>query len=301
MALAGPPSLLGMSSRATPATDAPTSTHAGTATVALADPAGAADRGELVVHYQPTFRLPGPTFAAFEALVRWQHPRFGLIAPASFIPAAEATGEIVRIGELVIDTAVRQFREWTRIAGPSDAPEYVSVNASAIELRHPSYVPRLRGILDMYDQPPHRIQIEITESVLVDDADVMIDRLHEMRALGVRLAIDDFGTGYSSLRYLATMPIDVMKIDRAFVQGMLKSQRGFAVMRATIGLARALEMKVIAEGVETEREEWLLGALGVDTLQGFRYSRALDAARATRFVGGDASALDPVVATNTAD
>ncbi len=263
------------------------------ATVALADPAGAADRGELVVHYQPTYRLPGQVFTAFEALVRWQHPVFGLIPPAHFIPAAEASGEIVRIGEVVLETSVRHLREWSD-ARARELPAYVSVNASAIELRHPSYVPRLRGILAAYAQPADRIQIEITESVLVDDADIMIERLHEMKALGVRLAIDDFGTGYSSLRYLATMPIDVMKIDRAFVHGMLESQRGFAVMRATTGLARALEMKVIAEGVETEREEWLLGALGVDMVQGYRYSRPLEASRATRLVMGDAGAADPL-------
>lgn len=263
------------------------------ATVALADPRGAADRGELVVHYQPAYRLPGQVFTAFEALVRWQHPEFGLIPPAQFIPTAEATGEIVRIGEVVLETAARQLRAWSD-AGARDMPAHISVNASAIELRHPSYVPRLRGILASHHLPAERIQIEITESILVDDADIMIDRLHEMKALGVRLAIDDFGTGYSSLRYLATMPIDVMKIDRAFVQGMLQSQRGFAVMRATTGLARALDMKVIAEGVETEREEWLLGALGVDMVQGYRYSRPLDVDRATRLVMGDASTADPL-------
>ncbi|MFN8638435.1 MAG: EAL domain-containing protein [Dehalococcoidia bacterium] len=260
----------------------------------IVDPAGAADRGELIVHYQPTFKLPGPAFVAFEALVRWQHPELGVISPVRFIASAEASGEIVRIGEVVLDTSVRQMGLWRPSGEASAAPQYISVNASAIELRHPSYVPRLRRILERYRQPPDRIQIEITESVLVDDADVMIERLHEMRDLGVRLAIDDFGTGYSSLRYLATMPLDVMKVDRAFVHGMLESQRGFAVMRATVGLARALGMQVIAEGVETERQEWLLGALGVDALQGFRYSRPLDVERATRTVGGDPTALDPV-------
>lgn len=262
-------------------------------TVAFAEPAGAAERGELVVHYQPTFRLPGPEFTAFEALVRWQHPDFGLIAPAHFIPAAEASGDIVQIGKFVLETAARQMHEW-QASRAQLAPAYISVNASAIELRHPTYVPRLRGILDAAGLAAECIQIEVTESVLVDAADVMIDRLHEMRTLGVRLAIDDFGTGYSSLRYLATMPIDVMKIDRSFVHGMLESQRGFAVMRATVGLARALEMGVIAEGVETEREEWLLGALGVEMVQGFRYSRPLESTRATRLVQGDTTAVDPV-------
>ncbi len=266
----------------------------GATTTSLLDPAGAADRGELVVQYQPTFKLPGPTFVAFEALVRWHHPQLGVISPVRFIASAEASGEIVRIGEVVLDTAVRQMGRWRPAGNAEGPPEYVSVNASAIELRHPSYVPRLRQILELYRQPPDRLQIEITESVLVDDANVMIDRLHEMRALGVRLAIDDFGTGYSSLRYLATMPLDVMKVDRAFVHGMLESQRGFAVMRATIGLARALGMKVIAEGVETERQEWLLGALGVDMLQGFRYSVPLDVERATRLVAGDPTAAEPV-------
>lgn len=240
-------------------------------TTALVDPVGAADRGELIVHYQPTFKLPGPTFVAFEALVRWRHPDLGVISPVRFIASAEASGEIVRIGEVVLDTTVRQISLWRPTGNTVGLPQYVSVNASAIELREPSYVPRLRRILERYRQPPDRLQIEITESVLVDDADVMIDRLHEMRALGVRLAIDDFGTGYSSLRYLATMPLDVMKVDRAFVQGMLESQRGFAVMRATIGLARALGMQVIAEGVETERQVGFLRRHGCDEVQGFFY------------------------------
>jgi Amt family ammonium transporter len=254
----------------------------------------AANRGELFVEYQPTVNLPGRSLHSFEALVRWHDPVRGRVNPADFIPQAEASGEIIEIGRFVLGESVRQFRAWETDRGERAAPHYVSVNASAVELRQPDYVPRLRSILEEHGLAPERLQIEITESVFVDDVDVMVDRLHEMKDLGVRLAIDDFGTGYSSLRYLATMPLDVMKIDRSFVEGMLGSERMFAVMRATFMLARGLGLAVIAEGVEGEQQEWLLGALGGELAQGFLYSRPLPAEAATRLVRGDASAADPV-------
>jgi EAL domain-containing protein (putative c-di-GMP-specific phosphodiesterase class I) len=258
------------------------------------DLTGAAARGELFVMYQPTVHLPGRTLHSFEALVRWQHPTRGLVSPAQFIPQAEASGEIVQIGRFVQNQAARQLSIWEVDRGDRAAPQYVSVNASAVELRLPEYVPSLRAILEEHGVAPERMQIEVTESVFVDDIDVMVDRLNEMKDLGVRLAIDDFGTGYSSLSYLANMPLDVMKIDRSFVEGMLGSERMFAVMRATFMLARGLGLSVIAEGVEGEQQEWLLGALGGDLAQGYLYSKPLSVEDATRLVKGDTSAADPV-------
>lgn len=255
---------------------------------------GAAARGDLFVVYQPTVNLPGRSLHSFEALVRWQHPTRGLVSPAEFIPQAEASGEIVQVGQFVQAQAAQQLRAWDVDRGDRTAPHYVSVNASAVELRLPEYVPALRAILQEYGVAPERMQIEVTESVFVDDIDVMVDRLNEMKDLGVRLAIDDFGTGYSSLSYLANMPLDVMKIDRSFVEGMLGSERMFAVMRATFMLARGLGLSVIAEGVEGEQQEWLLGALGGELAQGYLYSRPLSVENATRLVKGDTAAADPV-------
>ncbi|MFN8639109.1 MAG: bifunctional diguanylate cyclase/phosphodiesterase [Dehalococcoidia bacterium] len=235
---------------------------------------GVADRGELRLHYQPIFDVTGHTLRALEALVRWQHPTRGLLGPGGFIPIAEQSGAIIEVGGWALRDACRQLRAWG-CATPPSGPDfvYLSVNVSTVELREPGYVERVADALRTYEVHPARIQLEITESVLATDPAFVVSLLADLKAIGVRLAIDDFGTGYSSLAYLATMPVDAIKVDRSFVIGMLGSERMASVVRATLSLAASLGLSVVAEGVETTDQRDALAALGCTLVQGYLYSK----------------------------
>jgi diguanylate cyclase (GGDEF)-like protein/PAS domain S-box-containing protein len=229
----------------------------------------ALERGEFRLFFQPIVGLSDATCVGAEALLRWQHPERGLISPAEFIPMAEDTGMIVEIGQWVIEEAARHAARWQL---ESPRPFQVAINLSARQLVHPDLADRLAEVLEQTGVDPASLCFEITESVLMDDTDAVIEVIERIRALGVQLAIDDFGTGYSSLGYLKRFPVDSVKIDRSFVSGLGVDKGDAAIVSAVIGLAHALDLRVTAEGVETEEQLLALIDLECDEAQGYFFS-----------------------------
>ena len=235
-------------------------------------------RDELRVHYQPIVSLESGAVIAFEALVRWQHPRRGLIAPGDFIPTAEESGVIESLGRWVLECACRQAAEW-HAANPDGFPVGMSVNLSARQVAQPD-LPQLVGeTLTSTGLDPSSLSLEITESALVEESAAPVENLAALRAMGVRLVIDDFGTGYSSLAYLRRFPLDAIKIDRSFVEGLGVERDSAAIVDALIAMAGALSLGVIAEGVETATQIEELKRLGCRQAQGFFFAAALRAGR----------------------
>jgi EAL domain-containing protein (putative c-di-GMP-specific phosphodiesterase class I) len=231
---------------------------------------GAVARGELRVVYQPQFSLGRHLVVGAEALVRWAHPEKGLLEPAAFIPAAEATGLVHEIDSWVIATACSHAAHWQR----RGRPVRVAVNLSPSAFRQPALAPRIAAHLATAELDPQLLEIEITESAYLDRETTGIDdELQAIKALGVRIAIDDFGTGFASLAYLRWLPLDVIKIDRSFVAGIVGSRHDEAIVASTVALATRLEKTVIAEGVETEAQLQVLEQLGCDEVQGYLLGR----------------------------
>jgi EAL domain-containing protein (putative c-di-GMP-specific phosphodiesterase class I) len=228
---------------------------------------GALERGELRLHYQPEVDLASGRVHAVEALLRWQHPERGLLAPAEFIAVAEDTGLIVPIGAWAIREACRQAARW------SAAPVTIRVNISARQLRDPELVAVVREALAHSGVPPSELCLELTESVLMQDVASGAATLGELRALGVRLALDDFGTGYSSLAYLRRLQVDLLKVDRSFMTELGEQPAEETIVAAIVGLARGLGLGVTAEGIETSEQLECVRALGCDSAQGFLLAR----------------------------
>ena len=239
----------------------------------------ALERNELDVYYQPIFE--GGRVAAFEALLRWNEPEKGVIEPTEFIHLAEETGLIVPIGDWVIHQACKQLRDW-RNAGLTDLG--VTVNISAPQLQQARFAELIAGTLREFELPPAALELEITESVAVQNLDLTMQVLRELRRLGVGSAIDDFGTGQSSLMYLKQFPINTIKIDQAFVRDVPADQSAAAIVSYIINLAHTLQLQVIAEGVETEEQAAFLKENLCDRLQGFLFSPAMPAAEAYEFI-----------------
>jgi EAL domain-containing protein (putative c-di-GMP-specific phosphodiesterase class I) len=236
----------------------------------------AVDRRELVLHYQPKFEAPnGPAIGA-EALLRWEHPKLGLILPDDFIPLAEKTGLIVSIGEWVLDEACRQMREWHR-AGRQNWT--MAVNLSPVQFGHPDLIQMVRATLERHTLIPHCLTLEITESTAMRDADASVAILQQLHEMGVRIAIDDFGTGYSSLLYLKRLPATELKIDRGFVRNLATDSEDRAIVAAIVALGKTLDLKIVAEGVETAAQQEFLTDLGCDSLQGFLFGRPMPPAQ----------------------
>jgi diguanylate cyclase (GGDEF)-like protein len=245
----------------------------------------AIERDELTLHYQPIFDLRSSEVTGVEALLRWEHPEKGMIPPGQFIPLAEDTGLIVPIGRLVLEQACRQLREW-RDADLVGENLFVSVNLSARQLQDASLIPDVQRIIVESGINPQVLQLEITESVVMQDPEAMVARLNALKALGIKLAVDDFGTGYSSLAYLKRFPIDVLKIDRAFVTGLANGGQDSAIVQTVVGLARALGLRTTAEGIE-ERSQWdRLEQLGCESGQGFIFARPLRPAAVIDLLAG---------------
>jgi diguanylate cyclase (GGDEF)-like protein/PAS domain S-box-containing protein len=232
----------------------------------------AIESGDLVLHYQPLIDWPRRALCGMEALARWNDPEQGLIEPAEFIPIAEETGLIVPIGEWVLDAALRQNHAWQRQGRPL-LP--ISVNLSARQFRQKDLVDNLRRILADTGQPARLLELEITETTLMQDIDETRSRLQEISAMGVQLVIDDFGTGYSSLSYLKRFPVHKLKIDQSFVRDLTFDADDAAIVTAIIGLAKSLELETLAEGVETREQLDVLLGLGCERFQGFLFSRPL--------------------------
>ena len=232
----------------------------------------ALEQDQFVLHYQPKIDLASGELIGLEALIRWDEPGQGLVPPNQFIPLLEETGLIVGVGKWVIAQAHRQYQDW---AERGLAPPRIAVNVSPLQMRENNFVSQVLHILDRAG--PGEIEIEITESMLIDDLDENIEKLKLLRAAGITVAIDDFGTGYSSLSYIARLPIDTLKIDRSFITEMTTREDQYLLVSTIISLAHALKLKVVAEGVETEAQALLLKQLSCDQIQGFLYSRPLPA------------------------
>jgi len=239
--------------------------------------------GHFRLHYQPQVAMASGQVIGSEALLRWRDPELGEVSPGLFIPVAEDSGFIVAIGDWVLDTAVTQAARWQQ-AGLSTP---VAVNVSALQFQQSHFVDRVAQALQRSGLPPALLELELTESILVRDADEALSRLQQLAQLGVRLAIDDFGTGYSSLAYLKRFPIEKLKIDRSFIKGLPEDDSDAGIVQAIVQMARALRLRVIAEGVETEAQRSFLVRSGCDECQGFLYAPALDEATFTaRLRGG---------------
>jgi EAL domain-containing protein (putative c-di-GMP-specific phosphodiesterase class I) len=246
--------------------------------------------GQLVVHYQPIIDLRTLRPRAAEALVRWQHPRRGLLPPGEFIAFAEERGIIAQIGEVVLETACAML-ERLRLAGRDDFK--IGVNVSANQFSKPDFVAGIVAKLSRHGIEPSRLAIEITESVVMGNTRATLATLDELQALGVSLSIDDFGTGYSSLAYIKRFPISTLKIDRSFVNDIAHDTTDQAIAKTIITLAHSLGMRVCAEGVETEAQLLMLQSFDVDSVQGYLFSRPVPAADFERYIETFAGPAQP--------
>ena len=245
----------------------------------------AVEREEFLLHYQPIVDLGTGRIAAFEALVRWEHPQHGLVSPLEFIHLAEETGLIFAIGRWALREACREMMALSRVSG-SDLT--VNVNLSSRQFSQPDLVEQIEEALRESGLAPQRLKLEITESVIMENAESAIDVLHRLKALGTTLSIDDFGTGYSSLSYLLRFPADTLKIDRSFMWAMGDGGRHAQIVRTIVVLAHSLQMDVVAEGVETEEQCQQLRALECRYGQGYFFSRPVDGERARAMLADEA-------------
>lgn len=228
---------------------------------------------EFELHYQPQIDLQTGALVGAEALVRWRHPQRGLIPPGQFIPIVEESGLIIPLGEWVLKEACRQRKVWLD-AGLGDF--YIAVNVSAKQFNRPEFVDTVRQVVAASGLEPHYVELEVTESVVMRDIADVARELGALKAFGVRVAIDDFGTGYSSLAYLKRLPVDVLKVDRSFVQELSEDDakvNAFTLAEALVTLAHDLGLAVVAEGVETDEQLRVLRKMGCDTAQGYYYAR----------------------------
>jgi diguanylate cyclase (GGDEF)-like protein len=238
----------------------------------------ALQNGELEPHYQPLVALESGKIVGWEALARWQHPERGMISPGAFIPIAEETGIIVPLGRWILECACRQARRWLEVIDGDSLS--MSVNVAARQFQDPDLIHDIASILEQTGLPPSSLKLEITESAVMEDADAAERTLRSLKELGVQVAIDDFGTGYSSLAYLKRFPVDTLKIDRSFVDGLGQDAQDTAIVRSIIALAKALDMSVTAEGIETPSQRAQLELLGCDIGQGYLFGRPASWAQA---------------------
>jgi EAL domain-containing protein (putative c-di-GMP-specific phosphodiesterase class I) len=227
--------------------------------------------GQFELHYQPSVEIKTGRIAGCEALLRWNHPQRGMISPMDFIPVAEETGLINPLGEWVLATACAEAATW-----PDDIR--LAVNVSPVQLKSPTLALRIASILAASNLSPHRLEIEMTETVFIHDDEETLAILHQLRSIGVRIALDDFGVGYSSLSYLQRFPLDKIKIDRSFIRDITEPGGSAPIVQAITGIAMARNIITTAEGIETEQQLDVLRSLGCTEMQGFLFSRPKPAA-----------------------
>jgi diguanylate cyclase (GGDEF)-like protein/PAS domain S-box-containing protein len=236
----------------------------------------ALERNELTLYYQLVVDLASGTVRELEALVRWMHPQRGIVSPADFIPIAEETGLILPIGQWVLEQACRQVKQWQN-ALPPDQSLRISVNLSPKQFKHSGLADDIVRALHQTGLDPHSLKLEITETAAMEDAEATIATLHRLKSLGIQLAIDDFGTGYSALSYLKRFPVDTLKLDSSFVEGLGRDAENTAIVRAILAFAKALNLTVTAEGIETPEQLAHLLALECDCGQGYHFGRPVSA------------------------
>ena len=243
----------------------------------------ALDRNEFTLHYQPQYRIDNHKLTGFEALIRWQHPEQGLVSPDKFIPVLEETGLIVQVGEWVCKTACQQLKSWQDEQLPT---VQMAVNISALQFNKPDFIEMIkRNILESGIDTRHGcFEVEMTESLLMNDTERVISTMTKLRQLGIEMSIDDFGTGYSSFNYLRSFPINTIKIDRSFIHEMNSSDDAQTIVNAIIVMAHAMNLTVIAEGVENDEQAQHLQAMGCDVIQGFLYGKPTTADQATEIL-----------------
>jgi EAL domain-containing protein (putative c-di-GMP-specific phosphodiesterase class I) len=243
---------------------------------------GAAERGELVLYYQPEVALRTNEIIGVEALLRWHHPEWGLVSPVEFIPVAESGNVILEIGEWVLCEAMLQSARW-RSRFPSRELT-VAINLSPKQFVQDDFVETVARLLSTTGAEPHDICLEITENVLMTDVDLTVATLKRLKALGVRLAVDDFGTGYSSLSYLRRFPVDVLKVDQSFVSGLGHDPEDSAIVQAVVYMGQALGLTTVAEGVETGHHVVELRELACDIAQGYHFARPISVESVSRLL-----------------
>jgi EAL domain-containing protein (putative c-di-GMP-specific phosphodiesterase class I) len=241
----------------------------------------AIERREFLLYYQPKVDLETGRMIGAEALIRWQHPMHGLLPPQRFVPVAEDSGLIVPIGQWVLHEACRQAREW-QAAGLHPVP--IAVNISALEFRSRNFLDRVRRTLEETGLEPRFLELELTESVLMESVDETAGVLRELKAMGLQIAVDDFGTGYSSLSYLTQFPIDALKVDQSFVRE-IAPRDGSPIITAVISMGKSLNQRVIAEGVETWVQVEFLRSQQCEEAQGFHFGRPLAADQFAALLG----------------
>jgi diguanylate cyclase (GGDEF)-like protein len=236
----------------------------------------AVEARQFVLHYQPKIELANDRICGLEALIRWQEPGGELVPPGAFIPLLEETGLILEVGKWALGQALMDHREWT--ARGCKVPR-IAVNVSAIQLQQKDFSDMVINVVQEQGSGPDALELEVTESLLMKDVEGSIRKLSLLRGLGIHVAMDDFGTGYSSLSYIARLPINLVKIDRSFINGMANSPQDMAIVTTIIALAHSLNLRVVAEGVETESQSKLLKLLKCDEAQGFLFSKPLPGAQ----------------------
>jgi EAL domain-containing protein (putative c-di-GMP-specific phosphodiesterase class I) len=237
----------------------------------------ALDRREFRLHYQPIVDLKSGVLSGFESLIRWEHPSRGLVSPADFIPIAEESGLILSIGEWVLRESCRQLSSWIEDSGALEHL-WISVNVSSKQFVQDNFVGIVRGALTESGIAPDSLKLEITESAMVENIEMVVSVMEELKTLGVRLSIDDFGTGYSSLSYLHRLPLSSLKIDRSFVDQMSNGSENEEIIKTIVALAQSLNLEIIAEGVETSDQLEQLRGLSCQLGQGYLFARPLDVA-----------------------
>jgi EAL domain-containing protein (putative c-di-GMP-specific phosphodiesterase class I) len=245
-------------------------------------------RDELTLHYQPQAHINGEV-TGFEALVRWHHPRQGMVPPGTFIPLAEESGVIMQLGEWILRTACREAASWPR-------PLRIAINLSPVQFQHGDLAQLVHQVLLETGLSPARLELEITEGMLIGDFNRAVSILRRLKNLGVRIAMDDFGTGYSSLSYLQSFPFDKIKIDRSFISNLGHSQQAAAIVRAVIALGHGLDLPVVAEGVETAEQLEFLAGESCNEIQGYFIGRPKPIADYADFVGRELASPEQALA-----
>jgi diguanylate cyclase (GGDEF)-like protein len=257
----------------------------------------AIELGQLVLHFQPILDTGGQRHRGAEVLLRWHHPERGAISPADFIPLAEATGQIVSIGDWVLEQACRCWSAWN--SGGIN-PGFLAINISRIQFRR-RFSKRLAELMSIYSIPPRALELEITEGVLLDDHHQVAEELGSLRAIGVKLSLDDFGTGYSSLSYLKRFRFDVLKIDRSFIAGLPDNPDDVSLVKAILAMAKGLDIKVVAEGVENHDQLSFVTTQGCDLVQGYLFAKPMNEEAYQNYLKNLQAAVEPLRLSATLD